>query len=102
MSLDSWLANGWVVEHEATREEIVSLLEIADRDIEQCAAAELGPDWRHNIAYNAALQLATAALSASGYRAKREAQHFRILHSLEYTVGVTHKMIRRLDQARNG
>ncbi len=30
------------------------------------------PDWRFAIAYNAALQAATAALAASGYRASRE------------------------------
>ena len=100
MSLVSWLANGWLVEHEAGREEISNLLAIVDRDIEQCALGDLGPDWRHNIAYNAALQLATATLAASGYRARREAQHFRVLQSLAYTVGTNPKFIRRLDQAR--
>ena len=30
------------------------------------------PDWRFAIAYNAALQAATAALATSGYRASRE------------------------------
>ena len=32
MSLDSWLANGWLVEHEAGRGEIANLLAIVDRD----------------------------------------------------------------------
>ena len=100
MSLSSWLASGWLVEHEATREEIAYLLAIAERDIEQCGAADLGADWRHNISYNAALQLATAALAAAGYRARREAQHFRVPHSLEFTVGISQKVVRRLDQAR--
>ena len=100
MSLDSWLANGWLVEHEAGLGEIANLLAIVDRDIAQCALGDLGPDWKHNIAYNAALQLATAALAAGGYRARREAQHFRVLQSLEYTVGTNPKAVRRLDQAR--
>jgi hypothetical protein len=31
----------------------------------------LHPDWAFNIAYNAALQVATAALAAAGYQAER-------------------------------
>jgi len=34
------------------------------------------------------LQSAKAALAASGYRASREAQHVRIIGSLEFTVGL--------------
>ncbi len=100
MSLVNWLANGWLVEHEAGRDEIANLLAIAERDLDQCALQELVPDWAHNIAYNSALQLATAALATRGYRASREAQHFRVLQSLSYTVGSDAKTIRRLDQAR--
>jgi len=37
--------------------------------------AGLDPDWRLNIAYNAALHSATAALAAEGYRATRESYH---------------------------
>ena len=95
MSLESWLANGWLVEQDAGREEITNLLAIADRDLDQCALCDLVPDWKHNIVYNAALQLATAALAASGYRARRETQHFRVLQSLAHTVGSTPKVIRR-------
>lgn len=100
VSLDSWLANGWLVEHETGRGEITNLLAIVNRDIEKCALDDLGSDWKHNIAYNAALQLATAALAAGGYRARREMQHFRVLQSLAYTVGTNSRVIRRLDQAR--
>jgi len=48
----------------------------------------LTADWRLNIAYNAALQAATAALAASGYRAAREAHHLRVMKSLEFTIGL--------------
>lgn len=100
MSLETWLTNGWLVEHKATHDEISNLIAIGNRDLEQCALSDLDPDWKHNIAYNAALQLATAALAAAGYRARREAQHFRVLSSLALTVGSDPKLIRRLDQAR--
>jgi hypothetical protein len=47
------------------------LLHIADRDLKDCEAGGLSADWKLNIAYNAALQAATAALAASGYQAAR-------------------------------
>jgi hypothetical protein len=43
------------------------LLELADRDLKNSQVMELDADWRLNIAYNAALQAATAALAASGF-----------------------------------
>ena len=57
-------------------------------------------DWRHNIAYNAALQLATVALAAAGYRAARDAHHHRIIQSLSFTIDLDGRLVRRLDQAR--
>ena len=69
MSLPDWQRNGWLVEHRATRQEVRDLFGIVDRDLEDCRTEGLSPDWRLNIAYNAALQVATAALCASGYRA---------------------------------
>ena len=66
MSLQDWLRNGWLVEHRTSRQEIADLLAVADRDLGQCRAPGLNPDWQLNIAYNAALQLAAAALGAAG------------------------------------
>ena len=53
-----------------------------------------------NIAYNAALQLATIALYASGYRATREAHHYRIIQSLAYTINADTEMTTLFDQFR--
>jgi hypothetical protein len=66
MSLQNWLSNGWLTEHQTSSQEITDLLAIADRDLSECKIHGLSPDWRLNIAYNAALQIATAALAASG------------------------------------
>ncbi|MBC7820886.1 MAG: hypothetical protein IAG10_28715 [Planctomycetaceae bacterium] len=52
------------------------------------------------IAYNAALQCATAALAACGYRASREAHHFRVIHSLGFTLGVDSNQVGQLDAFR--
>ena len=56
MSLKNWLANGWLIEHKKSRQEIARLLEVVDRDLKDCRSPGLSSDWQLNIAYNAALQ----------------------------------------------
>jgi len=82
MSLEDWRSSGWLSAHEPSGQEIGDLLAIADRDLKDCRSEGLSADWRFNIAYNAILQTATAALAAAGYRASRDSHHYRILQSL--------------------
>lgn len=95
MSLQDWLRSGWLTEHKTSREEIADLLLVVDRDIASSQTAGLIADWRLNIAYNAVLQLAVAALAAAGFRASRESHHYRVLQSLAYTVGTDARVIAR-------
>jgi len=100
MSLQNWLNNGWLTGHQSSSQEISNLLNVADRDLNDSQLAELSPDWRLNIAYNAALQLATAALAACGYRARREAHHFRVIQSLTLTIGADANLVSLFDRFR--
>jgi hypothetical protein len=100
MSLTEWLKNGWLLEHETSRQEIGHLLKLIDRDLKDCGNASLSLDWRFNIAYNAALQSANLALAASGFRARGEAHHHRVIHSLEHTIKLEAKRIARFDAFR--
>ena len=100
MSLKNWLNNGWLTEHRTSTQEITSLLAVADRDLADCRTSGLSSDWQLNIAYNAALQAATAALAASGYRAVREAHHYRIIQSLAHTIKTDANLITLLDRFR--
>lgn len=86
VSLREWLQNGWLVEHAAGRDEIHGLLQIADRDLHGCAEVS-SADWKMSIAYNAALQLANAALAAAGYRAAQAGHHYHTIQSLALTIG---------------
>ena len=88
MSLADWERNGWLIGHRTSPNEIRDLLAVVDRDLADSEARGLSPDWRMNIAYNAALQAATIALAAAGYRAARESLHFRVIQSLRETIGV--------------
>ena len=97
MSLKNWQLNGWLTAHTTSPQEIANLLAVADRDLRDCTASGLSADWRLNIAYNAALQSATAALAACGYRAVREAHHFRMIQSLVYTIELPATMVTQFD-----
>mgnify|MGYP001326916222 FL=1 len=100
MSLQDWLNNGWLVKHVTSPHEVSDLLSVAERDIKDSQIPELSSDWRLNIAYNAALQAATAALAACGYRAAREAHHYRIIQSLALTIGASPVLVAQFDQFR--
>ena len=100
MSLRDWLKNGWLIEHKTSRQEIADLLGVADRDLADCKTPGLSPDWRLNIAYNAALQSATAVLAALGYRPSRDAYHYRVIQSLAYTLELEPALIAQLDMFR--
>jgi hypothetical protein len=100
MTLQNWLRNSWLVQHTATAEEIANLLAISDRDLAASPVKELPADWRFTIAYNAALQAATAALAAAGYRASRDNHHYRVIQSLEFTTAPGRKFIDTLDSFR--
>ena len=100
MSLGDWLQNSWLVEHRTSRKEIFDLLLIADRDLNDCLSPGLSPEWKLNIAYNAALQLSTAALSACGYRATRDSHHYRVIQSLALTIEADKVLIDQLDKFR--
>jgi|ERR1700739_4574827 len=97
MSFADWVSNGWLVAHKSSKQEIGNLLGIVARDLKDSEAKDVSDDWRFAIAYNAALQAATAALAAAGYRASRESHHYRVIHSLELTVRKDAKFIRAFD-----
>ena len=97
MSLSDWERSGWLLPHRTSPREIADLLGVVERDLADSQTAGLSTDWRLNIAYNAALQAATAALAASGYRASRDQHHYRVIQSLELTIGADRKVVSRLD-----
>lgn len=101
MSFADWVNNGWLVAHKSSRQEIGNLIGIVARDLKDSQAKDVSDDWRFAIAYSAALQGATAALAAAGYRASRESHHYRVIQSLELTVGKDAKFIRVIPLSRS-
>lgn len=101
MSLQQWLANSWLQEHQSSKQEMRELLSICDRDLLESQAQGLGNDWRFCIAYSGALHAATAALHASGFRVARgQSHHLRALQSLQFTIGLDSPNLALLDAFR--
>ena len=75
MNLKKWLAEGRIQPHHTTKQEIANLFKVVDRDMKDANLEGLSEDRRFATAYNAALQLATIVLYASGYRSKAATGH---------------------------
>jgi len=100
MNLTDWERNGWLIPHPTSGNEVRDLLAVIRRDLADSAAEALSPDWRMNIAYNAALQAATAALALAGYRASRDQHHFRVIQSLRETLRIDVRTVNTFDAFR--
>ena len=100
MSLQDWVRNGWLTDHQSSPQEIADLLAVVERDLNDCQSKDLSEDWQLAIAYNAALQLAVVALASNGYRATRDAHHYRVIQSLTFTLNVDTKLVAKLDAFR--
>ncbi len=62
MSLDAWRDQRFIVEHEASQQEISDLLGIVTTDLNDARIPALSPDRRLVCCYNAILTAARAAL----------------------------------------
>jgi uncharacterized protein (UPF0332 family) len=73
--LQRWLDAGALRRHRSSRREVADLLAVAKRDLCDARVIALSLDRRFATAYSAALQLATAVLAASGFRATAQRGH---------------------------
>jgi uncharacterized protein (UPF0332 family) len=101
MSLQDWANDKFIERCSPSPKTISPLLQICERDLMQSGLKGLGMDWQLSIAYNAALQAATVALLASGYRVrKNEGHHYRVIQSLAFTINADTKLINKFDKFR--
>jgi hypothetical protein len=100
MTLDNMVGRG--LEKAATdRAEIQRYLAKIRRKVADCAKDAISLDSRFDIAFEALLQIALAALRANGYRATSEAGHQQLaIQLLPKSIGVDPTEIRALDEYR--
>ena len=87
MSLERFLAEGRLRRHKTSAKEIAELLRVVQRDLADASIVQLSADRRFATAYNAALQLATIALRAVGYRAAGGGHHWTTFNVLPEIMG---------------
>jgi hypothetical protein len=100
MTLHDWLRNSWLEEHQPSLRETSDLLAAAESDLCNAQVPRLSADWRMSIAYNAALRLTNVALAACGFRAARDAHHYRLIQSLELTISLDAGKVRQFEAFR--
>src|SRR3954447_7759870 len=101
MSLNEWFKNGWLRPHTPSASELEDLFAVADRDLHDCTARGLSDDWQFGIAYNAALQMARAALHTAGFEVpKGDSHHFRAIDSLQFTIGADSAIVDQMQVFR--
>jgi hypothetical protein len=100
VSLSNWQKFGWLITHQTTPDEIRALFAVADRDLNDSDVVGLSVDTQLGLAYNAALQVATTALAAEGFRAARDSKHLRTIESLALTIQLDPAAVRKFDAFR--
>lgn len=87
MRLKKLLAEAQLRKHKTSPRETEELRAVVERDLEDANQPGLSLDRRFATAYNAALQLATIALHAAGYRTTGHGHHWATLHVLPEIIG---------------
>ncbi|MBL8872720.1 MAG: hypothetical protein JNK90_23275 [Planctomycetaceae bacterium] len=88
MSLEEWKLNHWIRESLASRAELTQLFAVVDRELGDASIAQLSVDGRFMHAYDAALNLCTIALRASGYAVmKGQGHHKKTIEALPLCLG---------------
>lgn len=73
------------------------MFDVVERDLRVSGDKNMDPDWRFVAAYNAALQVATIALHASGFEAaKGGGAHHYTIESLRLTVAAPGELVDEL------
>lgn len=103
MTLSEWveLHRSDLVAEPPNKSAIAELRAVADREIRDAETVE-SCDGRLGHAHTACLGIAAAALAASGYRVRRgvPAHHWRLIESLEHTLGLTPGQVKELQDYR--
>jgi len=88
MSLQQWLDNSWIQKIAPSRQTVMDLLAIAQREITDASLPDLSPEGRFTHAYDAVRCLCEVALHASGYVVPKGGnKHQRVIESLKCTLG---------------
>lgn len=87
MPLKRSLAAGRLRPHRTSAKEIRDLLRVVDRDLKDAGVKDISVDLRFVTGYQAAFQLATIVLAASGFRTTGTGHHWATFNVLPELLG---------------
>lgn len=87
MSLRALQDQGHLRPHKTSTKEVADILRVVDRDLADARVAQVSADRRFVIAYSAALELATIALYAVGFRTAGTGHHWATFQALPHIMG---------------
>ena len=101
MTLQNLLEIGQLKEHEATPEEIQTLLVAVRRNLADAQIEAVSLETRFDAAYKAIMQLAMISLLANGFRPGSGAgHHMTMIQSLPKSIGLSRQRVVVLDALR--
>lgn len=102
MSLQNLAKIGLLVEHDTDKRQVGKLMEAAERFVEDARQETISLETRLDAAYKAAMQLATLALWANGYRpaTNMPGHHQTTIQSLVHTIDLDNDHMLLLDTFR--
>lgn len=99
MTLKEWSAlhPDDLIEEEPDKGAIAELVKVADREIKD-AASVVSFEGKLGHSHNAVLAIAAAALASNGFRIRKgsSSHHWRLIESLEFTLGIEAPDIKEL------
>src|SRR5207248_701461 len=88
MTLSNWESNNWIKPHRTSKQEIMGLLAIVERELGDASVDGISPDGRFGHAYRAALTLGTILLYSSGYAVARgQSHHYKTIEAIPEILG---------------
>jgi hypothetical protein len=88
---------GWLRPEPTSSEEILGLIGIVERDLQDARVLQVSEDRRFEAAFNAARTAANVALRACGYRtAVQLGHHLKTIESLELTISAEPSLVNKL------
>ncbi|MBN1142614.1 MAG: DNA-binding protein [Deltaproteobacteria bacterium] len=101
MTLQNLLQTGQLKKHEATAEEIRTLLGAVRRNLADAEVAAISFETRFDAAYKAIMRLSLVALMANGFRPGSGAgHHMTMIQTLPKTIGLENRRLVVLDALR--
>lgn len=83
MALENWFAQGKLLKHKPTQEELLAIFGVIDRNFKDALIKGLSSDQKYILSYQAAFEVALALIKRHGYRPVKAGHHYIVWQCLK-------------------